>query len=93
MAKSVTFANPAIVRTETATYINFTDGQVELSGDPLAIQDYVASNGVSDDVLKAMAVAQRLAADPLVDTPAAWNGKVVTLDLEQATPSQVFKVQ
>jgi hypothetical protein len=92
-AISVTFkASGAIQPSGDLLYVNFEDGsQLELSG-PEGLQQWVLARLPDLDGVRALAIANRLAQDPLMDSPAVWDGKTITLDPEQALPADVFKV-
>lgn len=94
MSIQIQFATPALVRSGETLYVNFADGaQLELTG-ATGIQDYVAANTPDAAAVRAMFVANRLAMDPLLDSlSSVWDGKKMTLDLEQALPANVVKVQ
>lgn len=88
------FADPAITVSGGTLNINFADGsQIPFEGGANELQLWILARLPELDVVRAMAIANRLAQDPLLDSPQLWDGKTVTLDVEQANPANVFKVQ
>lgn len=95
MAVTVKLAttNAIVKNQETGGIIvNFSDGNQIPFETATAMTDFVAGNEPSSDAARAYLIANRLAADPLLDSPSLWDGKQLTLDLEQAIPTNVFKV-
>lgn len=93
MALSVKFATPALVPFgDGGIRVKFDDGSEMEFASATAMQESCLNGLPSADDLKAMAIIQRLGVDPLMDSPALWDGKTVTLDVEKETPSQVFAV-
>lgn len=95
MATTVQFGNPAIVVDDenNTLHVNFADGSgVEIPGGPDALQQWIVDNSPTIDQVKAMAIEQRFAIDPMLDSPEVWNSKRVTINLESDAPSTVFTV-
>lgn len=91
-AISTQFATPAITQSEGLLFVHFSDGSNLEFDSPTGLQNWVLGRLPDLDGVRAIAIANRMAQDPLLDTPAIWDGKTATLDVEQATPGNVFKV-
>jgi len=90
----IEFATPALVRSGDTLTVNYANGdQNEYTG-ATGLQDAV-SDAISNNptLFRLFFIANRLALDPLMDSPAVWDGKKATFDPEQANPANVFKVQ
>lgn len=75
-----------------SVFVNFDDGSsLEFEG-AASLQQWVLENTPDLQGLRAMAIGNRLALDPLLDSPSVWDGKTFTLDVEQPVVSNVFKV-
>ena len=93
-AISIQFAAQNAVQTVSGKLlVNFADGTQLEFDDADGLRQYVVANGPGRDAVRAMAVANRLARDPgLNSIPAQWDGKTFTLDLEAASPGNIVKV-
>lgn len=93
-AIQIQFATPAITRTgDGGVTLNFSDGSTQ-DFETLQQFQFFVTNKMTDfgpQGLKALACCHLMAADPLMDSPALWDGKTFTLDPEQATAANVFK--
>jgi hypothetical protein len=93
MALSVKFGTPAIVFSgDGGVRVKFDDGSENEYDDADSLRNSILEQLPTLDALKALAISNRLAADPLMDSPALWDGKTVTLDVELPNPAQVFRV-
>jgi hypothetical protein len=72
--------------------VKFDDGSENEYDDADSLRNSILEQLPTLDALKALAISNRLAADPLMDSPALWDGKTVTLDVELPNPAQVFRV-
>lgn len=72
--------------------INFLDGTELPFESATALTDFVANNQPTLDQVRAYLIANRLTNDPLLDSPALWDGKTLSFDLEQVNPQLVFRV-
>jgi hypothetical protein len=92
-AIAVRFDTPAIVIGEGVVTVRWDDGSYREFADVPEMLAWFAGQLPSVEQVQAMAVINRLAADPMVDSPSLWDNKLVTFDPEQATPGNVFRVQ
>jgi hypothetical protein len=95
MALTVKLAttNALVVDSETGKVtINF-DGGTSLEFEQATdLSNLVADYLPQVENLRAWLIVNRLANDPLLDSPALWEGKLLTFDVEQALATNVFKV-
>lgn len=89
---TVKFATPAIVQDGDNLTVNFDDGTNYTVSGVTGMQDRVEENRVTIQQLHWIAVANRMAADPQLDSPQLWDGKTVTFNEEAANPAQAFTV-
>jgi hypothetical protein len=93
MAISITFTSNALQTSGTTLYVNHANGQIEIAGGPQALQQWCLDNAPTEQQVLAMAIINRFANDPLLDSEeTVWNGKTFTLDCEQTSPSNIAKV-
>lgn len=92
-AIAVRFATPAIVIGEGIVTVRWDDGSTKDFTDIPEMLAWFAGQLPSLEQIQAVAVINRLAVDPMVDSPTLWDNKLVTFDPEQATPGNVFRVQ
>lgn len=91
-AIAVKFATPAITRTGETLNVNFDDGSSEEFSGAEGLQSSVRNSLPEVSQVRAMAIANRLAVDPLLDSPNLWDGKTITIDFEAQNPANVFKL-
>lgn len=91
MSQAIKFGNPALTFPgDGSIIVTYDDGSSVTFDTATAMSQYIQNHLPDIDGVKALALANRLANDPLMNSLTLWNGKTFTLNPEAVAVGSVF---